>query len=106
EVSQKVELVTSFLDPHLKFINDIDIKKDIISIVQRLCDKTKYHRPLVQKILKNNKFVKSSSRVAFRSIDLIADLYNNEESNKITNEFEVVCYFCEPIQKRNYDPLK
>ncbi|CAG8829171.1 43384_t:CDS:2, partial [Gigaspora margarita] len=112
EVPQEVELITSFLNPQIKnlnFIDDIDIKKNIISTVQRLCDKTEHHKPLVQKCSKNNQCIKSSSKLAFKPIatsDLMADLYGNEELDEIVDKAEVNHYLCKPIQKRKCNPLK
>ncbi|CAG8820877.1 3601_t:CDS:2, partial [Cetraspora pellucida] len=91
KVSKEVGLIVSFLNPqikNLKFINDINVKENIISAVQRLCIETEYHNS-IQKILKNDKFVGSSSMLTFKSTtdnNLMTDLYNNEKSDKIIKE--------------------
>ncbi|CAG8732267.1 2170_t:CDS:2 [Cetraspora pellucida] len=82
---------------NLKFIDNINIKKNVINAVQRLCIEIEYHNS-IQEILKNDEFARSSSISTFKSTmdnNLITDLYDNEKSNKMIKEPKVDHYFHE-----------
>ncbi|CAG8741084.1 15586_t:CDS:1, partial [Racocetra fulgida] len=89
EVPDEIGLITSFLDPrikNLKFIDYENIRITTISTVRRLCSEEEHRQPLIEEISRNDS-VAEPFNVSI-SNNLMADLYNNEDSGTISEESE------------------